>query len=271
MQHALFGEIERWRECWVGSYPLPRLAALAQSRFGEISHQPPGSIAIHIKDPEKVGPSAQQEAAFRDLQENEAAIAEAIVATLWRSYQAYLGMGAPPEPNLKAQNDITKAAEVRNVEIAAEHQRGLAYVVFEIDCAWEPEHGIYVVYHRDTPAEWTTAGELMDLLPSDDQAEQVEQPAPPLCAAVDRMNVELVQRLLASGADPNVRGRDNQTPLRHARNYLAIVKKWPGFGRGWLSRLFSPLIDFLFYGGLYKDTTTRLNKIIQLLEAAGGK
>ena len=270
MKHALFGEIEYWVDkCWVASCPLPHLAVLAQSRFGEVSKQPPGMIAIRIHDPQEVAPSSQQQTAFRHLKENEAEIATAIVATLWRSYQEYLGMGALPNSDLKTQNDITKAAEVREIELSSKHHSGLAFVIIRVDCDWEPEHGMYVVYHRDKPAEWTNHDGLSGFLISD---EHVEIPTvPPLCAAVARLNVEVVQRLLASGADPNVRGHDNQTPLQLARNHLAIVKKWPGFGRGWLSRLFSPLVDFLVYRGLYKDTTTRLDKIICLLEAAGEK
>lgn len=270
MTHSLFGEIEySVDKRWLASCPLPRLAVLAESRFGEVSKQRPGMIAIRIHDPQEVGPSAQQQAAFRHLKENEAEIATAIVATLWRSYQEYLGMGAQPDSNLKTHNDITKAAEVREIELSSKHHNGLAFVIVNVDCDWEPEHGMYVVYHRDKSAEWTNHDGPSDFLVSD---EEVEIPAvPPLCAAVARLNVEEVQRLLASGADPNVRGGDNQTPLHLARHQLAIVRKWPGFGRGWLSRLFSPLVDFLFYRGLFKDTTTRLDKIIRLLEAASGK
>src|SRR5262245_52327941 len=176
-------------------------------------------------------------------------------------------MGLDPEPALKSQDDIPKAAEVKNVEVSRESHRGLAYLVFTVDCDWEPEHGMYVVYHKDKPAEWTTYDGLDDFLISDETVEAAHHAPPALFVAVGRLDVKLVEELLVAGADPKQRYQ-NQTPLYLAKG---LVRAYPPDGKGWLKRLGWGLVDLLRLRGPHKEMASRLQQIIRLLESATDK
>ena len=94
---------------------------------------------------------------------------------------------------------------------------------------------------------------------------------PPLCMAVDQMEVEEVRRLLAFGADPNIADPDEEkTPLKMARR----LYKEMGFGP---ARKHDPLLDAMLAlarqesGKQSDEVKGRLEEIIRLLEAAGGR
>ena len=94
---------------------------------------------------------------------------------------------------------------------------------------------------------------------------------PPLCMAVDQMEVEEVRRLLAFGADPNIADpEEEKTPLKMAKR----LYKEMGFGP---ARKNDPLLDAMMAlarqesGKQSDEVKTRLEEIIRLLEAAGGR
>ena len=94
---------------------------------------------------------------------------------------------------------------------------------------------------------------------------------PPLCMAVDQMEVEEVRRLLAFGADPNIADPDEvKTPLKMAKR----LYKEMGFGP---SRKSDPLLDAMLAlarqesGKQSDEVKGRLEEIIRMLEAAGGR
>jgi hypothetical protein len=94
---------------------------------------------------------------------------------------------------------------------------------------------------------------------------------PPLCMAVDQMEVEEVSRLLDFGADPNIADpEERRTPLKLAKR----LYKDMGFSP---ARRNDPLLDAMLAlaqqesGRQSTEVKSRLEQIIRLLEAAGGR
>src|SRR5262249_23174113 len=94
---------------------------------------------------------------------------------------------------------------------------------------------------------------------------------PPLCMAVDQMEVGEVRRLLAFGANPNIADpEEKRTPVKMARR----LYKEMGFGP---ARKNDPLLDAMMAlarqesGRQTDELKARLEEIIRLLEAAGGR
>ena len=94
---------------------------------------------------------------------------------------------------------------------------------------------------------------------------------PPLCMAVDQMEASEVRRLLAFGANPNLADpEEKRTPLKMAKR----LYKEMGFGP---ARKNDPLLEAMLAlarqesGKQIDEVKTRLEEIIRLLEAAGGR
>ena len=92
------------------------------------------------------------------------------LAALFDSYRAYTAsplsgiwdrvgrlFGVRP---IESPAGLDAAAGFTGLEVAREHKGGLAYLLFDVDCDWEPEHGMMVVFHQDRPATWTTVDAL---------------------------------------------------------------------------------------------------------------
>ena len=302
MNRELFGEFAYSGddECWNATRPLPRFARLARSRFGDPHDQPPpGQFPVWVTDPEHNGPSAEQEAGYRHLLENEEMVAETVLNTLLSSLRdpCY----ADRCHVIKTQKELVKVSQITGVEIVREHHHGMAYLVFRVYCDWEMEHGMNLEDGVDNLllSDQDVADaqlppppnqQLFEAIEANDakrvaelraQGHDINDVGPrrraPLCEAVYRLDVDLVKRLLAAGADPNLRDRENQTPLQRAHERVAEEVAHeaeplpPEPHEGWLMRLFGrPLLCFL-YRRVAKYTIKRLRVIIGLLEAAGGK
>lgn len=94
---------------------------------------------------------------------------------------------------------------------------------------------------------------------------------PPLCMAVDQMEVGEVRRLLAFGADPNIADpQENRTPLKMARR----LSRELGYGS---AAQRDPLLDAMMAlarqesGKQTDELKMRLDEIIRLLEQSGGR
>ena len=94
---------------------------------------------------------------------------------------------------------------------------------------------------------------------------------PPLCMAVDQMEVAEVRRLLAYGANPNIADpEEKRTPLKMARR----LYKEMGFGPAGKN---DPLLEAMMAlarqesGRQTDELKARLEEIICLLEDAGGR
>ena len=94
---------------------------------------------------------------------------------------------------------------------------------------------------------------------------------PPLCMAVDQLEVDEVRRLLAFGADPNLADPDeNKTPLKMAKRLYRDMGFAPSKKR---DELFDAMMMLAreASGKQFDEMKSRLEEIMALLEAAGGK
>ena len=173
MDHELFGNLryDEWDECWAGSACLPRFAAFGEARYeDEAGQRREGVLPLAIWDPTGRGPSLHQELAYRHLLDREADVFRAALAALFDSYREYtasplsglwerIGRRFGVRP-IESPEGLDAAAGFAGVEVASEHKGGAAYLLFSVNCDWEPEHGMMVVYQKDRPATWTTPDAL---------------------------------------------------------------------------------------------------------------
>lgn len=211
-------------------------------------------------DARKSKPTFEQRATLQDLLENEAEIAKFVMEALFESYRQYYSDKRWREmcklPNIKKPKDLTRVCHLIHAVVTREHWDGFAYLLFPVDCIWEIEHGMFVVYHPTRGTDWATGDSLSDLLESEGSIEDAEElppnqelldaiyaddeirvkeliaqghdinalgetdPYPPLCGAVEQMDVDLVRRLLAAGANPELRDPHGKTPVQIAKRML---------------------------------------------------
>jgi hypothetical protein len=182
MDHELFGHLryDEADESWTGAATLRRFAAFGRARYeDEAGGRRDGVLPLAVRDPTGRGPSPPQALAYRHLRDHEAEVFRAARAALFDAYQEYTAspltglwdrigrlFGVRP---VASPEGLDAAAGFTGVEVAREHVRGAAYLLFDVDCDWEPEHGMIVVYHADRPASWTTADALELESDADDQ------------------------------------------------------------------------------------------------------
>ena len=175
MDHELFGRLQydAGDELWTGSARLRRFAGFGEDRSddeAERKRRREGLLPLAVRDPTGQGPSPPQALAYRHLLDAEAGVLRAALDALFDSYQDYTAsplsglwdrigrlFGVRP---VESPAGLGTLAGFTGVEVAREHTRGAAYLLFNVDCDWEPEHGMVVVYHKDRPATWTTVDAL---------------------------------------------------------------------------------------------------------------
>src|SRR5262245_33400481 len=171
MDHELFGPLHYYPadEYWTGKVCLHRIAAFGAKPYDDDAtrqRRREGNLPLVIYDPTGKGPSPRQEEAYRFLLDNEDDVLRHALGALFESYQEYADspmsviwgwvgrwLGVRP---ITSPAGLAVAAEFNGVEIAREYHRDSAYVVFNVHCDWDSEHGMMVVYHKDKPATCTT-------------------------------------------------------------------------------------------------------------------
>jgi ribosomal protein L12E/L44/L45/RPP1/RPP2 len=127
-----------------------------------------GLFPFTVVDPTGAGPTPQQEAAFRHLTDNEAEVSQAVLEALYRSHQQYYEderwRRICDLPEIQSPAGVTAAAHLLGVRVCRESADGVAHLLFEVDCDWEQEHGMCVVYRKDTGADWATFDGVDELL-----------------------------------------------------------------------------------------------------------
>jgi Domain of unknown function (DUF6985) len=174
MDHELFGNLRynKTDQLWSGSTTLRQFANFGATRCNddEERRRREGILPLSIRDPAAAGPTSQQQTAFRFLRDNEADVFRAALGALFQSYQEYTAspisgfwewvgglFGVKP---IESPDALAAQANFTELEISAESKDDLAYLLFHVNCDWEPEHGMMIVYHKDRPAEWTTPDAL---------------------------------------------------------------------------------------------------------------
>ena len=268
-----------------------------------------GLFPVHVITAPQAEPTPPQEAALRNLVEHQAKICKAVLAALFHSYKDYAKDARWRKmaglPKLNAPEELPTCAQLLGVEITREHTDGMAYLIFDVDCDWEQEHGMYVVYHPSRKrAEWATGDSVYDLLESDEPIDDVEgtppgnqelvdalldrdeervrqllaaghdindvgveDPYPPLCMAVEELDVDLVKRLLALGADPQLKDFENRTALQRAKLMLKTFAPPQG------DKLMQSMLAMLKQANApaLGDSESKAREIVRLLEQARTK
>jgi|GEM_PF-4353753 len=201
-----------------------------------------GLVAVRLLVPAEEPPRTLQTATLRHLMEHEAEIDAVIHQAILRSCAEYGG------------SEDQEVARFLSIAIHPDGMDDLAPVQVAIECEWEVEHGMNVVYHPRIGADWATADGVDDLVAD---AGPPPLPAPPLTAEEELLEavfqgndakiaelrargvrpepeygsalfgpihsreVETVRSLLELGADPNRRDSREGTPLEAARRALA--------------------------------------------------
>jgi hypothetical protein len=173
MDHDLFGDLQHdpANDEWTGSVALPRFAAFGEPTFDDdADRRRQGILPLVVRDPTGTGPSPQQERAFRFLRDHEGDVFRAALDALFESYQEYTAsplsglwervgrwFGVKP---VESPSGLAGVAAFTGVEVARPYKNDAAYLLFAVNCGWEPEHGMVIVYHQDRPATWTTIDAL---------------------------------------------------------------------------------------------------------------
>jgi hypothetical protein len=176
MRHELFGELEYDRDddSWTGVVRLPQFAAFGDTQWeddDERRRRKDSLLPLTIWASE-IGPTPRQEDAYRLLRDNELTVFKEVLGALFECYNEYtdapsllsplwkwLGRKLGIKP-IETADGLNTEAAITGVEFTREHINGLAHILFNVTCNWEPEHGWMIVYHKDRPATWTSVDAL---------------------------------------------------------------------------------------------------------------
>jgi|SRR5579871_980880 len=164
-----------WDEThWTGSDILPSWAG-CQTRRGPYlsrsSEEPSdGRVDLNVFQPDRGGdavvdpsdrpqsnPTAEQLEAYAFLKTHEAAVASAVLKAIFDIYTSGLrdAYGYEDEdakelmPEIESPHELKRLLGLGNVHVLGVAKAGVAYIGFEFGCAWDDEHGLGVLTHRD--------------------------------------------------------------------------------------------------------------------------
>jgi hypothetical protein len=150
---------------WTGTIILPvwkgfqnRLGPYASKRSGKPSD---GTTRLAVRPPTgepQTPPSAEQAAACRFLINHQESIRDAILAAVFDQYPDYraayyedfdLDPSDGTLPELARPEQLKDLIGLASILIHTVAKDGVAYVGYEFGCAWEEEHGLGAMTHRD--------------------------------------------------------------------------------------------------------------------------
>jgi hypothetical protein len=169
--------------------------AADQSR-ADARHREVGAFfPVRIEAPPDASPTPAQEAAGRLLIEREDEVCRAILSELLASYRQYYEyeqgrfaaiLAAEPDeasrarrealqrryglPAIAGAESLTAIAHLLKVQIPRSQIEGVSPLIIPVDCDWEQEHGLFLVYHPTLGAEWTCFDGLHEYVSLDDSA-----------------------------------------------------------------------------------------------------
>ena len=73
-------------------------------------------------------------------------------------------------PAIAGPEGLTAIAHLVEVRIPRSPIAGVSPLIFPVDCDWEQEHGMFLVYHPSLGAEWTCFDGLHEYESLDDAA-----------------------------------------------------------------------------------------------------
>ena len=137
---------------WEGKDLFPAWSGL-QSRGGayasvDDSEPSDGRASVDVSPPGGVEaarpPAPEQEAAYRHLKENDAAIRDAALPAILEYAQELMVDDESLPTDLDALRGMVGLGTVHVLDVA---KNGLAYVGLELGCDWDEEHGCGVLTH----------------------------------------------------------------------------------------------------------------------------
>ncbi len=253
-----------------------------------------GSLPVWLETKPGQSPGAIHERALQHLRDRDAEILAAVWVALKRARDEY----SDYSPGVAGATDDGRIGSIR---IHDEGHDDIAPVRFGIACDWEHEHGIAIVYHPRTGADWTSADGADDLMaaacpeppppppptPEEelvaaifardagrvrelrDRGVRANPPGPSaLFGAIYDHDVEMVRQLLSAGADPNARDSYEGTPMEAARRALAVGTLKLSRAPWWLKVIigFAKLANARHVRKARKDGEA----ILRMLREAGG-
>ena len=151
----------KWDDAfWVGEIRLASWAGFQTRRgsYGSVSDDRPsdGSARLTVDAEAQGRPTPEQIAAFQQLLDNEAAVAEAVRQALLDNYpgerEAYLDAYDLEEsdevPEITDPAGLRTLVGLSNVHVLSVARDGVACIGFEFGCVWDDEHGAGVMTHR---------------------------------------------------------------------------------------------------------------------------
>lgn len=162
-----FPQLE-WSEYdwWDGMIVLPAWAGF-QSRLGAYGSESSttasdGSANLNIvtHGDKKILPSPEQAAAYQFLVEQQEAIRDSILQTIFDNYSEWQEQFGYDEeeiekymPNIERPDQLKSLMGLSTVRIFDTSKNGLAYVGFEFGCTWDDEHGLGAMTHANRVVE----------------------------------------------------------------------------------------------------------------------
>ncbi len=158
----------RWDDYfWAGEVVLPSWAGFQSRRgaYGAVnSHAASdGSARLTVTSPSgdpPTPPIAEQVRAFGLLRDNEREVADSVLRAIFAAYPGLRdSYGYDEEEAAELMPDIERAEQLRglmglsHVHVLNVAKDGVAYIGFEFGCAWDGEHGLGVMTHRDRVVE----------------------------------------------------------------------------------------------------------------------
>jgi hypothetical protein len=117
-----------------------------------------GTVKLAIaKIVELMTPSPEQSAAYQFLTEHEEIVHHSVLQGIFDDYpttrQAY-GYDKPegnedPMPDLQCPDDLKMLIGLDNIVVSRVAKSGFAYLTFQFNAAWDPEHPFEVTTHKE--------------------------------------------------------------------------------------------------------------------------
>jgi hypothetical protein len=188
LDHEPFPRL-RWRDGdWEGRTSLLGWAGIRAGRRSDAhpagDGPPDGEVGLsvygdsHVPQP----PSEAQARAWRHLVQNEAAVTAAVLRAILDAYPALQEMyGYEGEEAAERMPDVASVDELKErvrpsfVHVLTDERDGMAFVGFELECAWDEEHGLGVMTHGGRVLEVGQAETAFGYSPDDDEEEDGEE------------------------------------------------------------------------------------------------
>ncbi len=143
---------------WVGTDTLPSWAGFHErGPFARKSETPSeGRVIVSVEpatnDNEPAEPMPEQVRAYEFLKSHERSVASAVLTAIFDGYPALrkaYGLDDDLMPEIHAPDDLRVLMGINQVHVLRHAKDGLAYVGFEFECTWDPDHGLGVMTHGE--------------------------------------------------------------------------------------------------------------------------